>query len=54
MFLDDEGKRELQDRYSSGKRGYGHFKKYLKELIWKEFDERLEREESTIGQILMR
>ncbi len=45
LFLDDEGKRELQERYRSGKEGYGHFKKYLKELIWKEFEEARERRE---------
>jgi len=39
LFLDENQKLELQDRYSSGKEGYGHFKKYLKELIWKEFEE---------------
>lgn len=38
LFLDDEGKKELQARYKSGKEGYGHLKKYLKELIWSEFE----------------
>ena len=37
LFLDNEQKIELQKRYKSGKEGYGHFKKYLKELIWEEF-----------------
>ncbi len=32
LFLDDEGKRDLPERYRSGKEGYGHFKKYLKEF----------------------
>ncbi len=39
LFLDDAGKKELQARYKSGKEGYGHLKKYLKELIWSEFEE---------------
>jgi len=39
LFLDSEKKKELQVRYQSGKEGYGHFKKYLKELIWKELAE---------------
>jgi len=43
LFLTNEQKLELQDRYASGKEGYGHFKKYLKELIWEEFGEARER-----------
>jgi len=43
LFLDKEQKLELQDRYKSGKEGYGHFKKYLKELIWEEFGEAREK-----------
>ena len=45
LFLDEEGKKELQTRYKSGKEGYGHFKKYLKELIWSEFEEAREKRE---------
>ncbi len=45
LFLDDEEKVELQKRYKSGKEGYGHFKKYLKELIWEEFAEAREKRE---------
>jgi len=37
LFLDCEGQNELKERYASGKEGFGHFKKYLKELIWDEF-----------------
>jgi len=37
LFLDGSGREELAARYTSGKEGYGHFKKYLKELIWNEF-----------------
>jgi len=37
LFLNADEKRELQERYASGKEGFGHFKKYLKELIWDEF-----------------
>ncbi len=36
LFLNEEERLSLQERYKSGKEGYGHFKKYLKELIWKE------------------
>ena len=43
LFLDDAQKRELQARYQSGKEGYGHFKKYLKELIWEELGEAREK-----------
>ncbi|MBD3794361.1 MAG: tryptophan--tRNA ligase [Epsilonproteobacteria bacterium] len=38
LFLNSDEKQELQVRYQSGKEGYGHFKKYLKELIWDEFE----------------
>jgi tryptophanyl-tRNA synthetase len=43
LFLDDNGQIELQKRYKSGKEGYGHFKKYLKELIWEEMAEAREK-----------
>jgi len=43
LFLDDSKKSELQKRYKSGEEGYGHFKKYLKELIWSEFEEAREK-----------
>ncbi|MDD3591568.1 MAG: tryptophan--tRNA ligase [Sulfurovum sp.] len=43
LFLNDEEKLELQARYRSGKEGYGHFKKYLKELIWEELGEAREK-----------
>ncbi len=43
LFLDDDGRKELQARYQSGQEGYGHFKKYLKELIWNEFAEAREK-----------
>jgi tryptophanyl-tRNA synthetase len=45
LFLDDAQKLELQLRYKSGKEGYGHFKKYLKELIWEELGEAREKRE---------
>ena len=45
LFLHDEEKLELQARYRSGKEGYGHFKKYLKELIWEELGEAREKRE---------
>jgi tryptophanyl-tRNA synthetase len=43
LFLDKRETLELQARYQSGKEGYGHFKKYLKELIWEEFGEAREK-----------
>jgi len=49
LFLDDNRKKELQLRYGSGEEGYGHFKKYLKELIWKEFAEAREKREEYIN-----
>jgi len=45
LFLDEAGKKELQARYKSGLEGYGHFKKYLKELIWNEFESAREKRE---------
>lgn len=45
LFLNSDEQNELKDRYQSGKEGFGHFKKYLKELIWDEFaDARAKRE----------
>jgi tryptophanyl-tRNA synthetase len=43
LFLELDKKEELRERYRSGKEGYGHFKKYLKELIWEEFAEAREK-----------
>lgn len=43
LFLDNEQKEELKERYRSGKEGYGHFKKYLKSLIWEELKEAREK-----------
>ena len=45
LFLDEHRKVELQQRYKGGEEGYGHFKKYLKELIWDEFEEAREKRE---------
>jgi len=51
LFLDDTQKLELQERYRSGKEGYGHFKKYLKELIWEELSEARERRAYYLGHM---
>jgi len=51
LFLDEPQKIELQERYKSGKEGYGHFKKYLKELIWEEFAEAREKREYYLNNI---
>jgi len=51
LFLDESGKEELKARYQSGKEGFGHFKKYLKELIWNEFQEAREKREYYLNHI---
>ena len=43
LFLDNNSQIELQKRYKSGREGYGHFKKYLKELIWEEMRDAREK-----------
>jgi len=50
LFLDENRKNELQQRYASGEEGYGHFKKYLKELIWEEFAEAREKREMYLAK----
>lgn len=37
LFLDEQGQQELAERYQRGGEGHGHFKMYLKELIWDHF-----------------
>jgi len=49
--LDENGKEELKARYKSGKEGYGHFKKYLKELIWQELQEAREKREYYLNHL---
>jgi len=45
LFMDENELLELQDRYKSGKEGYGHFKATLKDKIWEHFaDARQKRE----------
>jgi len=51
LFLDNREKLELQVRYQSGKEGYGHFKKYLKELIWEELAEAREKREYYLSHL---
>ncbi|PSM52340.1 tryptophanyl-tRNA synthetase [Campylobacter blaseri] len=43
LFLDQSGQEELIKRYKSGEEGYGHFKMYLKDLIWEYFKEQREK-----------
>lgn len=38
LFLDENGQEELKERYKKGGEGYGHFKMYLRELIWNYFE----------------
>ncbi len=45
LFLNEEQKAELQTDYKSAKFGHGHFKKYLKELIWEHFKDAREKKE---------
>jgi tryptophanyl-tRNA synthetase len=45
LYLDKDGQIELQKRYEKGGEGYGHFKMYLKELIWDYYKEARERRE---------
>ena len=49
LFLDQNQQEALQVRYGTGEEGYGHFKKYLKELIWEEFAEARDRREELIN-----
>ena len=49
LFLDDSRRVELQKRYKTGEEGYGHFKQYLKELIWEEFAEAREKRKEYIN-----
>ncbi|MBD3807690.1 MAG: tryptophan--tRNA ligase [Epsilonproteobacteria bacterium] len=51
LFLDENGKKELQARYKCGVEGYGSFKKYLKELIWNEFEAAREKREYYLAHI---
>ncbi len=37
LFLDEEGCKELQQRYERGGEGHGHFKLYLHDVIWEYF-----------------
>ncbi len=45
LFLDEAGQEELAQRYAKGGEGYGHFKMYLKELIWDYFAPHREKRE---------
>jgi tryptophanyl-tRNA synthetase len=43
LFLDEAAQEDLIQRYKRGGEGYGHFKMYLKELIWDYFAPHRER-----------
>ena len=43
LFLNEEGQQALQERYKKGGEGHGHFKMYLKELIWEHFAQAREK-----------
>ena len=37
LFLDEDGQKELQERYERGGEGHGHFKLYLHDIVWEYF-----------------
>ena len=45
LFMNNDELLELQERYKSGKEGYGHFKATLKDKIWDYFSEAREKRE---------
>ncbi len=45
LFMNENELLELQERYKSGKEGYGHFKATLKDKIWEYFSEAREKRE---------
>ncbi|MDD3462657.1 MAG: tryptophan--tRNA ligase [Sulfurospirillaceae bacterium] len=45
LFLDAREVKELEARYAKGGEGYGHFKAYLKDLIWNHFKQSREKRE---------
>ncbi len=45
LFLDENEQEALKQRYQNGTEGYGHFKMYLKELIWDYFAEARDKRE---------
>ena len=51
LYLDKDGQDELQKRYEKGGEGYGHFKMYLKELIWDYYKEAREKREHYLNNI---
>lgn len=51
LFLNEEERVVLQDRYKSGKEGYGHFKKYLTEIMWNYFAPYREKREYYLNNL---
>ncbi len=45
LFLEGDNLKSLQDRYTSGGEGHGHFKLYLGEVMWEYFKEYREKRE---------
>ncbi|MBL0686835.1 MAG: tryptophan--tRNA ligase [Sulfurospirillum sp.] len=45
LYLDKTKQEELQKRYTKGGEGYGHFKVYLKELIWNYYENARQKRE---------
>ena len=51
LFLSDEELKDLQERYRGGKEGYGHFKLYLADVIWKYYEPYREKREYYLQNI---
>jgi len=51
LFLNENEKKELQQRYKSGKEGYGHFKLSLIEWIWDHFEPYRQKREYYLNHI---
>lgn len=43
LFLDEQGRIDLQNRYKKGGEGHGHFKLYLADIIWEYYEPFRER-----------
>lgn len=51
LFLNEDEQSALKERYASGKEGYGHFKMYLKDVIWEHFEPYREKREYYLNNI---
>ncbi len=51
LFLDEEGQKDLQNRYEKGGEGHGHFKMYLAQLISEHFKDAYEKREYYLSHL---